>query len=124
MPSKGPSENEPPEEKGGDKTIRVREGGSDVNNAAAQTNAVESWDDRFLEMMRAAPPAALTSVKNYFRNDNISTPADQQQRQLKILMKEEADTMEAGIPNPQQHMDRTGTNTTPNPTRLNRVQGD
>jgi hypothetical protein len=115
MPSKGPGENEPAEEKGGGTTFCAREEVADINSVASQTNAVESWNDRFLEMMREAPPAALTSVKNYFRNDNISTTADHRNRQLQILTQEEADAMEAGIPNPQQHMDRPGTATTPNP---------
>ena len=66
MPSKGPGENEPLERKEGEESDRdqEREGGMD-DNAAAQTNNAESWNDIFLEMMRSASPVAMASVRNF-----------------------------------------------------------
>ena len=35
------------------------------DNAAAQTNNAESWNDIFLEMMRSASPVAMALVRNF-----------------------------------------------------------
>mmetsp|Transcript_27500 Transcript_27500/g.59097 ORF Transcript_27500/g.59097 Transcript_27500/m.59097 type:complete len:180 (+) Transcript_27500:24-563(+) len=100
MPQKGTEEKE--------RTNKVDDGapgGNSEGNIATNQPDAETWNKKFLEIMKTAPPAAIAWVQNYFGN-TTTQPTDQCTRKMRVLTQEEADVMEAGIPNPHQTKDQ------------------